>query len=163
MFARIQLPNSVSEKALLAFAEYMYDGILNKEPDILIQMKTIAQHLDMKMFEKVCNNQLQSVLPQNIPSPPISLMLREPCSSSGLIEDDIPSDDVDIYPEQRSTLAVPNHQQAVLSNISRIKEAGALCDAFISNGTQSVKVSDILKDKILRYWSVWCFIGTNIF
>ena len=141
MFARMQFPNTVSEKALLAFAEYMYDGILNKDPDILIQMKIIAQRLDMKVFQKICNNQLQLVLPQNIPSPPISLMLSEPCSSSGLIDDDIPSDDIDIHPEQKNTLVVPNHQQAVMSNISWIKDAGRLCDAFIGNGTQSVKVS----------------------
>ena len=102
MFARMQFPNTVSEKALLAFAEYMYDGILNKDPDILIQMKIIAQRLDMKVFQKICNNQLQLVLPQNIPSPPISLMLSEPCSSSGLIDDDIPSDDINIHHEQKS-------------------------------------------------------------
>lgn len=83
---KVTFPNSVSKEALLAFAEYMYNGVLDLDPDLLAQMKVIAQRLDMKDFEQLCNNQLKSSLVPNVLPTILEPMLSEPCSSSGLIQ-----------------------------------------------------------------------------
>ena len=105
-FPKVILPESVSEEALLAFAEYMYNGVLNLDPDLLLQMKVIAQHLNMEYFEKLCNTQLKSLLPQNNPPSQAEPMLREPCLSSGLIEEaELEGNSVlEIAPDQNDTL-----------------------------------------------------------
>ena len=83
---KVTFPSSVSEEALLAFAEYMYNGVLDLDPDLLTQMKIIAQRLDMKDFEQLCNNQLKSSVVPNMLPTILEPMLSEPCSSSGLIQ-----------------------------------------------------------------------------
>ena len=83
---KVTFPSSVSKEALLAFAEYIYNGVLDLDPDLLTQMKVIAKQLDMKDFEQLCNNQLKSSsLPNMLPTI-FEPMLSEPCSSSGLIQ-----------------------------------------------------------------------------
>ena len=83
---KVTFPSSVSEEALLAFAEYMYNGVLDLDPDLLTQMKIIAKQLDMKDFEQLCNNQLKSSVVPNMLPTILEPMLSEPCSSSGLIQ-----------------------------------------------------------------------------
>ena len=83
---KVTFPCSVSKEALLAFAEYMYNGVLDLDPDLLTQMKIIAKQLDMKDFEQLCNNQLKSSVVPNMLPTILEPMLSEPCSSSGLIQ-----------------------------------------------------------------------------
>ena len=82
-FPRLIFTNSVSEEALLAFADYIYNGVLNLDPDLLSQMKLIAMPLEMKALEQLCINHLRSLLPPNISSPPVEPMSSGPCSSFG--------------------------------------------------------------------------------
>lgn len=63
-FLQVNFPEEVTEEALNAFAEYMYDGILNLNRDILKQLKIIAKRLDMKSFEQLCDIYLPNDLPQ---------------------------------------------------------------------------------------------------
>ncbi|GAB1599697.1 uncharacterized protein LOC115209547 [Argonauta hians] len=84
----ITFPSTVSEEALLAFCEYIYDGVLELDKNILSQLKIIARCLDMQDFDKLCNNQLK--LAENsatISADTVESSLTEPCSSSGLISD----------------------------------------------------------------------------
>ncbi|CAI9720171.1 XP_014782232.1PREDICTED: uncharacterized protein LOC106877741 isoform X2 [Octopus vulgaris] len=57
-FLEINFPEEVSTQALNAFAEYMYNGLLDLDPDILHQLKIIAKRLDMKEFEQLCDSRL---------------------------------------------------------------------------------------------------------
>ncbi|CAI9720169.1 stress response nst1-like isoform X1 [Octopus vulgaris] len=57
-FLQINFPEEVSTQALNAFAEYMYNGYLDLDPDILQQLKIIAKQLEMKKFEEMCDNNL---------------------------------------------------------------------------------------------------------
>ncbi|XP_014782238.1 uncharacterized protein LOC106877744 isoform X2 [Octopus bimaculoides] len=57
-FLQINFPEEVSTQALNAFAEYMYSGYLDLDPDILQQLKIIAKRLEMKEFEELCDNNL---------------------------------------------------------------------------------------------------------
>ncbi|XP_036357329.1 uncharacterized protein LOC115209547 isoform X1 [Octopus sinensis] len=84
----VTFPSTVSEEALLAFCEYMYDGVLELDKNILSQLKIIAQCLDMQGFDQLCNNQLK--IAENsvtVPTDMLESILTEPCSSSGLISD----------------------------------------------------------------------------
>ncbi|CAI9720170.1 XP_014782234.1PREDICTED: uncharacterized protein LOC106877741 isoform X4 [Octopus vulgaris] len=67
-FLEINFPEEVSTQALNAFAEYMYNGLLDLDPDILHQLKIIAKRLDMKEFEQLCD----SCLPYEESQPHIS-------------------------------------------------------------------------------------------
>ncbi|GAB1599654.1 uncharacterized protein LOC115209895 [Argonauta hians] len=57
-FLQINLPREVTTEALNAFAEYLYNGILDLDPNILLQLTVIAKQLDMKEFEQLCDSQL---------------------------------------------------------------------------------------------------------
>lgn len=83
---KVTFPSSVSKEGLLAFAEYMYNGVLDLDPDLLFQMKIIAQRLDMKDFEQLCSNQLKPFMVANTLPTILEPMLSEPCSSSGLLQ-----------------------------------------------------------------------------
>ncbi|XP_014782203.1 uncharacterized protein LOC106877732 isoform X15 [Octopus bimaculoides] len=63
-FLQVNFPEEVSTEALNAFAEYMYNGLLDIDPDILHQLKIIAKRLDMKEFEQLCDSRLPSTIPQ---------------------------------------------------------------------------------------------------
>ncbi|XP_014782241.1 uncharacterized protein LOC106877745 isoform X2 [Octopus bimaculoides] len=63
-FLHINLPQEVSTKALDAFADYMYNGILDLDPNILHQLKIIAKRLEMKDFEQLCDSQLPNTTHQ---------------------------------------------------------------------------------------------------
>ncbi|XP_029634399.1 uncharacterized protein LOC115209932 isoform X2 [Octopus sinensis] len=62
-FLQVNFPEEVSTEALNAFAEYMYNGLLDIDPDILHQLKIIAKRLDMKEFEQLCDSRLPSTIP----------------------------------------------------------------------------------------------------
>lgn len=59
-FQKVTFPSTVSKEALTAFAEYMYSGVLDLDETILAQLKIIAQRLDMKDFEQLCESHLQT-------------------------------------------------------------------------------------------------------
>ncbi|GAB1599653.1 uncharacterized protein LOC115209932 isoform X6 [Argonauta hians] len=61
-FLQVNFPEEVSTEALNAFAEYMYNGLLDIDPDILHQLKIIAKRLDMKEFEQLCDSRLPSTV-----------------------------------------------------------------------------------------------------
>ncbi|CAI9720174.1 XP_029634354.1uncharacterized protein LOC115209904 isoform X2 [Octopus vulgaris] len=63
-FLHINLPQEVSTKALDAFADYMYNGILDLDLNILHQLKIIAKRLEMKEFEQLCDSQLPNTTHQ---------------------------------------------------------------------------------------------------
>lgn len=85
VFSKVTFPSSISKEALLAFAEYMYSGVLNLDEDILSQLKIIAQRLDMKDFEQLCSNELQKVRITSLLSTIMEPILLEPASLSGLL------------------------------------------------------------------------------
>ena len=93
---RLLFADSISGEALLAFAEYMYNGVLNLDPDLLAQMKLIAMPLEMKALEQLCNDHLESLLPQNISSPSMEPMSSEPCSLFGCANETDNICDIDI-------------------------------------------------------------------
>ncbi|XP_014782232.1 uncharacterized protein LOC106877741 isoform X2 [Octopus bimaculoides] len=78
-FLVINFPEEVSTQALNAFAEYMYNGLLDLDPGILHQLKIIAKHLDMKEFEQLCNSRLPYKISQ--PSISTSTLLGDHCST----------------------------------------------------------------------------------
>lgn len=63
-FLQVNFPEEVSTEALNAFAEYMYNGILDLDRDILEQLKIIAKRLDMKEFEQLCDSHLPNHMHQ---------------------------------------------------------------------------------------------------
>ena len=85
VFSKVTFPSSVSKEALLAFAEYMYSGVLSLDEDILLQLKIIAQRLDMKDFEQLCSSELQKVRITSLLSTIMEPILSEPASFSGLL------------------------------------------------------------------------------
>ncbi|XP_036357331.1 uncharacterized protein LOC115209549 isoform X2 [Octopus sinensis] len=85
LFPKVTFPSSVSKEALLAFAEYMYSGVLDLNEDILVQLKTIGERLDMKDFEQLCSNELNKAKTKDILSAVVEPLLAEPCSLSGLL------------------------------------------------------------------------------
>ncbi|XP_036357333.1 uncharacterized protein LOC115209550 [Octopus sinensis] len=83
-FPKVVFPSSVSKEGLLAFAEYMYSGILDLNEEILVQLKTIAEKLEMKDFEDLCCKELNKAKTKDILSGVVEPLLAEPCSLSGL-------------------------------------------------------------------------------
>ncbi|XP_036357332.1 uncharacterized protein LOC115209332 [Octopus sinensis] len=83
-FPNVVFPSSVSKEGLLAFAEYMYSGILDLNEEILVQLKTIAEKLEMKDFEDLCCKELNKAKTKDILSGVVEPLLAEPCSLSGL-------------------------------------------------------------------------------
>ena len=58
-FPKVTFPTTTSKEALMAFTEYLYNGVLDLDSRILGQLKTIAQWLEMKDFEQLCDDQLK--------------------------------------------------------------------------------------------------------
>ncbi|XP_029633926.1 uncharacterized protein LOC115209617 isoform X2 [Octopus sinensis] len=83
-FPKVTFPSSVSKEGLLAFAEYMYSGVLDLNEEILVQLKTIGERLSMKDFEQLCCNELNKAKTKDILSAVVEPLLAEPCSLSGL-------------------------------------------------------------------------------
>ncbi|XP_014774300.1 uncharacterized protein LOC106872008 isoform X1 [Octopus bimaculoides] len=83
-FPKVTFPSSVSKEGLLAFAEYMYNGVVDLNEEILVQLKTIGERLSMKDFEQLCCNELNKAKTKDILSAVVEPLLAEPCSLSGL-------------------------------------------------------------------------------
>lgn len=56
----VNLPQTVSSEALDAFAEYIYKGHLNLDPDLLNQLRTIALCLEIDDLKQLCDSQRDS-------------------------------------------------------------------------------------------------------
>ncbi|GAB1603924.1 hypothetical protein Ahia01_000673700 [Argonauta hians] len=57
-FLRVNFPKGVSQHALDAFADYMYNGILDIDSAILNQLRTIAVCLEMQELKFLCDTHL---------------------------------------------------------------------------------------------------------
>ncbi|CAI9720157.1 transcription factor Ken-like isoform X2 [Octopus vulgaris] len=64
----VKFPEVVSTEALMAFAEYIYTGLLDLDLNILQQLKVIAKQLDMKDLQNMCDAHLQSGTRQQLAS-----------------------------------------------------------------------------------------------
>lgn len=89
-FLQVNFPEEVSTEALNAFAEYMYNGILDLDRDILEQLKIIAKRLDMKEFEQLCDSHLPNHMHQPVSAasftsvPLIQTTMQLPAMTSSL-------------------------------------------------------------------------------
>ncbi|XP_029650480.1 uncharacterized protein LOC115223897 [Octopus sinensis] len=59
-FLMVNLPQTVSSEALNAFAEYIYKGHLNLDPDLLNQLRTIALCLEIDDLKQLCDSESDS-------------------------------------------------------------------------------------------------------
>ncbi|CAI9720165.1 transcription factor Ken-like isoform X2 [Octopus vulgaris] len=67
-FYEVKFPEVVSTETLMAFAEYIYTGLLDLDLNILQQLKVIAKQLDMKDLQNMCDAYLLSGARQQIAS-----------------------------------------------------------------------------------------------
>lgn len=99
---------TTSKEALMAFTEYLYNGILDLDAKILEQLKTIAQCLDMNDFERLCDDQLRIASINDVNSKlglaPVDVK-QEVCSNTGDLNEDVGS------VEEHSTNAEENKIQ----------------------------------------------------
>ncbi|CAI9733027.1 XP_029645012.1uncharacterized protein LOC115219085 isoform X2 [Octopus vulgaris] len=60
-FLRVNFPKRISQLALDAFADYMYNGILDVDPQILTQLRTVAVCLEMEELKLLCDTHLSKL------------------------------------------------------------------------------------------------------
>lgn len=60
-FLRVNFPKGISQLALDAFADYMYNGILDVDPQILTQLRTVAVCLEMEELKLLCDTHLSKL------------------------------------------------------------------------------------------------------
>ena len=173
-FQKVTFPSTVSKEALTAFAEYMYSGVLDLDETILAHLKIIAQRLDMKDFEQLCESHLQT--PQLVAArmgPVVSNEL-EPAtdfeSAVGLrtqvtFRDDmtpvmklVPVDghNSDTWSNPVSDISFPIANTTPNEGILKIKQE--LADSVTNdNGSKPLikKEPVTLEDKVLRDSSAW--------
>lgn len=163
-FLQVNFPSEVSVEALSAFAEYMYNGILDLDHNILEQLKIIAKRLDMSEFEQLCNNHLPNHVHQtttagpsfnHIPSiqtsVPISAMTSSlvssistaiqsaPYTTTQIIDVKQEITDAELVQVQKDTTAVFGQELAVSSSNS--KKSANVTDFVISSGIKTEPVS----------------------
>ncbi|GAB1599793.1 uncharacterized protein LOC115209550 [Argonauta hians] len=78
-FPKVVFPSTVGKDGLIAFAEYMYSGVLDLNENILIQLKTIAEELEMKDFEELCCKELEKIKAKKLLSL-VEPLLAETCN-----------------------------------------------------------------------------------
>lgn len=121
-FIRVNLPEEVSQSALVAFSEYMYHGVLTLDPILLQQLRIIALQLGIRELELLCDTHLlycdlqNSVVDSGLTSP-------ETCPSSFLA-----------LPAEASTSTGTNQRVTAEVEFKTVKQEG-ICEEVTSNSS----------------------------
>lgn len=125
-FLQVNFPQAISHEALTAFAEYIYNGVLDLSVHLLSQMRQMALQLGMKELEMLCAAHLS---PHDLASTNVKFDPNErpssPYDSIQIVnfkaDDDISSQEMDSTsthsrPSRKKTLSSSIYQRLVISS-----------------------------------------------
>ena len=143
-FLRVNFPANISENAMRAFAEYMYNGVLDLDPLTLTQLQQISYQLGIVELRMLCETHLCSQTQvsssiNNVICPGTSLSHLATQSESSSLQMSL----------QRKHSSAPEVQKRTLSTNSWLQSSGS--QEFVSLSPVAVKTEP--QNSVQDYYS----------